>query len=63
MFEQFKVLTEMIEGEKRKKRWSNEHDPCENNEYKDTLEKSIRCGDIESGRMCDAIWYEYILKN
>jgi hypothetical protein len=49
MFEQFKVLIGMIEGERerKRKRRSIEHDPCENNEYKDTLEKSVSYRDIK----------------
>jgi hypothetical protein len=48
MFEQFKVLVGMIEGEgEREKRRSAEHDPCENNEYKDTVEKSVWYRDIK----------------
>ena len=50
MFEQFKVLAGMIEGEREKKRKNDdrtEHDPCENNEYKDTLEKSVWYRDIK----------------
>lgn len=36
-----------------------EYDPCENNEYKDTVEKSVWYRDIEL-QGCDAIWYVHV---
>lgn len=46
MFEQFKVLAGMIEKERKGENDDRtEYDPCENNEYKDTLKSQF---DIET---------------
>jgi hypothetical protein len=50
IFEQFKVLRwddRRREREKKENDERIEHDPCENNEYKDTLEKSVWYRDIQ----------------
>ena len=50
MFEQFKVLAGIIEREGERERENDdrtEYDPCENNEYKDTLKKSVWYRDIQ----------------
>ncbi len=64
MFEQFKVLAGMIEGErKRKIDDRTEHDPCENNEYKDTLEKSVWYRNIKlQGCVMQSDMYMFTIK-